>query len=184
MSRKELLDLVDEQDRVVGAEMRGVVHREGLLHREVHVWIFNNRGEVLFQKRRDDAETYPSMLDAAVGGHVGAGQEYVDAAVVELREETGLVATAEELMPIEKIQTRFVDEERGLINNAFKMEYALRFDGRAEDLHSEEGIAFQWWSASALRNLPEGEKSKFIEGIFESPTKEVLLKVIEYSEAT
>jgi isopentenyldiphosphate isomerase len=34
----EMLEIVDENDNVIGLETREKVHREGLLHREIHIW--------------------------------------------------------------------------------------------------------------------------------------------------
>lgn len=34
---EELLEIVNEQDEVVGLEARSVVHKQDLLHREIHI---------------------------------------------------------------------------------------------------------------------------------------------------
>ena len=46
----ELFDVVDEEDNVVRQEVREVVHREDLLHRAIHVFVFNKRKELFLQK--------------------------------------------------------------------------------------------------------------------------------------
>ena len=51
MSNNELLEIVDEQDNVVGIETREKIHQQGLLHREIHIWVTNEKGEILFQRR-------------------------------------------------------------------------------------------------------------------------------------
>ena len=48
---EEIFDVVNERDEVVGQAARREVHRRGLLHRAVHVLVFNSRGEVFLQKR-------------------------------------------------------------------------------------------------------------------------------------
>ena len=48
----EYLDIVDEQNNLTGkTEERDIIHEKGLWHREISVWIMNQKGEVLLQKR-------------------------------------------------------------------------------------------------------------------------------------
>ena len=47
----ELLAVVDENDEPVVPRNRATIHRDNLLHRAVHILLFNSRGELLLQKR-------------------------------------------------------------------------------------------------------------------------------------
>ena len=47
----EFLDIVDETDNVIGQSRRSDVHQRGLLHRSIHLLVFNDLGELLMQKR-------------------------------------------------------------------------------------------------------------------------------------
>jgi isopentenyl-diphosphate Delta-isomerase len=86
----ELFDVVDQDDRVVRQERRGVIHAEGLLHRAVHVFVFNSRGQLLVQRRSAIKDEFPLTYTSSASGHVGAGETYEDCARRELKEETGL----------------------------------------------------------------------------------------------
>ena len=86
----EIFDVVDESDRVIGREARAEVHRRGLLHRAVHVLVFNSRGEVFLQKRSMSKDTFPGAWDSSSSGHLCCGEEYDACAVRELQEEIGL----------------------------------------------------------------------------------------------
>lgn len=86
----ELLDVVNDEDAVTGQSMRSVVHQRGLLHRGVHVFLFNEKGEMLIQKRSADRSNSPSLLDCSVSEHVKAGESYLEAAVRGLKEEMGV----------------------------------------------------------------------------------------------
>lgn len=86
----ELLDVVNDEDIVIGREMRSTVHQKGLQHRGVHVFLFNDDGKMLIQKRSADRASSPSLLDCSVSEHVQAGENYFAAALRGLKEEMGV----------------------------------------------------------------------------------------------
>jgi len=86
----ELLYEVDEHDRVVGPRARGEVHRLGLRHRAVHILVFNERHEILLQKRSETKDINPGLWDTSAAGHVDWGESYDDCAARELGEELGI----------------------------------------------------------------------------------------------
>ncbi len=86
----EVFDVVDEDDVVIGQETRGEVHARGLLHRAVHVFIFNKRGDLLLQQRSLFKDVHPGVWGSSVSGHLDAGEDYVSAVVRELDEEMGI----------------------------------------------------------------------------------------------
>ena len=85
----ELFDVVDENDEVVRQECRDVVHAQDLLHRAIHAFIINKRGEVFLQKRSRLKDMHPGQWDSSAAGHLDAGENYYDCAVRELEEEAG-----------------------------------------------------------------------------------------------
>lgn len=86
----EIFDVVNERDEVVGQNTRSEVHRLGLMHRAVHVLVFNARGQVFLQKRSMRKDRQPGVWDSSASGHVDSGEDYDACAVRELREEIGL----------------------------------------------------------------------------------------------
>ena len=87
---EEIFDVVNERDEVVGQQPRREVHRLGLMHRAVHVLVFNAAGQVFLQKRSMTKDRQPGLWDSSASGHVDAGEDYDACAVRELREEIGL----------------------------------------------------------------------------------------------
>src|SRR5260221_2953747 len=87
---EEIFDVVNEHDEVIGQQSRSEVHRIGLLHRAVHVLVFNSRGEVFLQKRSMKKDRQPGLWDSSAAGHLDRGEDYEACAVRELREEIGL----------------------------------------------------------------------------------------------
>jgi len=87
----ETLDIVDENDRVIARAPRSEVHgNPALLHRVVHVLVFNSSGQLFLQKRGEDRPVQPGKWDTSMGGHVDAGERPEEAARRELSEELGI----------------------------------------------------------------------------------------------
>lgn len=87
---EEIFDVVNERDEVIGQRTRSEVHRLGLIHRAVHVLVFNSRGEVFLQKRSMTKDRQPGLWDSSASGHVDSGEDYDVCAERELLEEIGL----------------------------------------------------------------------------------------------
>src|SRR3990172_2844418 len=101
----ELFDIVDEQDKVIGQEMRSIVHQRGLWHRGVHVFLFTQDGKLLVQQRSKDRMHAPSALDCSVSEHLKAGEEYYSAALRGLQEELGVKGI--EIQPLVKFKMNY-----------------------------------------------------------------------------
>jgi isopentenyldiphosphate isomerase len=86
----ELVDLIDEHDRVIGQVTRARMRREHLLHRVVAVLCFDAQGRLYIHRRTASKDLFPSLYDMFVAGTVGAGEAYEPAAVRELCEELGV----------------------------------------------------------------------------------------------
>ncbi len=106
----ELLDIVDAAGEPTGEQLdKTEIHRLGLPHRDVHVWITDGQN-VLEQQRAWDKKIMPGEWDIAVGGHVSAGESYLDAAVRETEEELGLRLSAERFIPAGRLAVEMVME--------------------------------------------------------------------------
>lgn len=85
----EYLDIVNEQDVVVGRDTRHNVHANYQMHRGVHIFVINSERQILIQRRALAKVDYPGYLDVSVGAQVSAGESYEEAARRELGEELG-----------------------------------------------------------------------------------------------
>ena len=93
-SREEIFDVVNDRDEVVGQKTRREVHALRLLHRAVHVLVFDSRGNLFLQKRSMKKDCFPGAWDSSASGHLDADESYDACAVRELREEIGLQLAA------------------------------------------------------------------------------------------
>jgi isopentenyldiphosphate isomerase len=87
---EDIFDVVNERDEVIDSKPRSEVHRLGLLHRAVHVLVFNAEGKIFLQKRSMKKDRQPGMWDSSASGHVDSGEDYDTTAVREVWEEIGL----------------------------------------------------------------------------------------------
>ncbi len=92
---EELFDVVDMEDRILGQAPRSEVHAHSWLHRAVHIFVFNSRGELLVHQRTATKDECPLKFTSSASGHLHAGEDYETAAVRELAEELSLVAPLE-----------------------------------------------------------------------------------------
>ena len=90
MAKSEWVDLVDLDNQVIGRAQRHEVRQKNLLHRGIAVLVRNSQGQVYVHQRTDTKDLFPAMYDMFVGGVVGSGESYLDAAVREAREELGV----------------------------------------------------------------------------------------------
>lgn len=94
----EYLDIVDEQDNVIGKDTRDAIHEQHRIHRGIHVFVLNSKKEILIQKRAQTKSDRPGYLDASVGAQVRSGESYEEAAIRETKEELGF--TPEKLIKV------------------------------------------------------------------------------------
>ncbi|MFC1419744.1 NUDIX hydrolase [Streptacidiphilus cavernicola] len=90
LSSDELLDIVDAEDRVTGQARRGDAYARRLRHRCVFILARDAEDRIFVHRRTAGKLVFPSLHDMFVGGVVGAGESYDDAAKREAEEELGV----------------------------------------------------------------------------------------------
>lgn len=86
----ELVEHVDEQDRVVGHVSRSEAVQGRLLYRMAMVLVRDKQGRVLVHQRPRNSKRFPGQYSWLVAGAVAVGESYAAAASRELAEELGL----------------------------------------------------------------------------------------------
>ena len=88
---EELLEVVNHKGEVITILPRTHIHgNPSLIHRVVHVLVFNKVGELLLQKRSISKDVAPGKWDTSVGGHLNPGEDPLSAARREMSEELGI----------------------------------------------------------------------------------------------
>lgn len=87
----ELWDAYYEDETLAGIDLvRGEKIPEGLRHGVVDILVIHEDGDILVMKRDLEKPNYPGFYEATAGGSVIKGENFYDAAVRELWEETGI----------------------------------------------------------------------------------------------
>lgn len=112
----ELLDICGKDGEPTGhVKERSMVHRDGDLHRTVHIWVVRKRADggidILLQKRSRKKDAYPGCYDISSAGHVLSGDDFETSALRELEEELGIWAEKEDL--------RFIGFHEGYVEEVF-----------------------------------------------------------------
>jgi isopentenyl-diphosphate Delta-isomerase len=81
--------LVDEHDRPTGVMEKIEAHQKALLHRAFSIFIFNDKGEMLLQKRAAGKYHSPGLWTNACCSHPQPGEVLHIAATKRLNEEMG-----------------------------------------------------------------------------------------------
>ena len=137
----ELVDIVDDDDRVVATVTRAAMRAGRLRHRCVFLVVRRPDGRVLVHQRSPAKDIWPSAWDVAVGGVVTAGEAWADAAARELVEEVGI-----EGAPLHLARTgRYADAE---VDEVARV-YTLTWDGPVRFVDGEV-VAAEWLTPAEL----------------------------------
>ena len=92
-NQNEMFIVVDESDNIIGYKTRYACHHDKtLIHRTVGALIFNDKGQLLLQKRSQTKDMEAGLWGISAAGHVTKGQTDDEAVHRELQEELGINA--------------------------------------------------------------------------------------------
>jgi len=134
----ELIDILDENGNYTGkVAERSIVHKDGLWHIHVGVWIMNKKGELLFQKRSPLKEMNPNKW-TRTGGHVDAGETPIFAIQREIQEEIGvkIPSNSLDLINIDKKEVFFKNKNN--YNRQFTYNYFAIVDYKIDDYKMQD----------------------------------------------
>ena len=149
MHDEKLQAFDNDGNSIPGGVSRLHVHRYGVWHRAVSIFVLNEYGEILLEKRSPLKDLFPGLYDIP-GGHLKLGQSPLDAACAELEEELGIHVEPSRLTALcaeDQVIERFILPERSIINLERKTIYLLQIEPA-----EEEGIlgrSAEWAGLSA-----------------------------------
>jgi len=150
----EYLDLVDENDNVIGKKRRSDVYKENLNNiRVINAFLINEKGQIWIPRRSRDKRIFPSCLDMSVGGHVESGETYEEAFARETKEEINI-----DVSSVEYKELGAVTPKEGVF--AFMKVYEIKYN-EAPDYNKDDFVEYFWLTPKeVLEKIESGEKSK------------------------
>ena len=145
----ELWDAYKKDGSFAGCDLiRGEPIPDGLCHLVCEILVRHTDGSYLLMQRDLNKEGYPGMFEASAGGSILKGEAVFDGAVRELKEETGITATSDNLTRIYRVYNG-----RHAILHGFLC--VTDCDKSSVTLQEGETIAYKWL-----------DKDEFIEFIY------------------
>ncbi|MBB6271386.1 isopentenyl-diphosphate delta-isomerase [Pedobacter cryoconitis] len=86
----EYVSLVDEKDNETGIMEKLAAHEQGLLHRAISVFIFNDKNELLLQRRAAGKYHSPLLWTNTCCSHPRPAEVLIDSAHRRLKEEMNM----------------------------------------------------------------------------------------------
>ena len=139
----EILEVVDRDGIVQGLAKRSDIHGDpSLIHRVIHILVFDKKGRLLLQKRSMNKDVAPGKWDTSVGGHVNPGEEILEAARREMKEELGVAGCALNYL----YSYLFSDHIESELVSTFSCEYNGKFF-----INEEEIAEIAFWDLESIR---------------------------------
>ncbi len=159
----EYFETFDEDGHPAGLVARPTVHRDGLWHRAVHVWLFRSDGHVYVQRRAPDKDVSPDCLDVSVGEHLQPGEDFPAAAHRGLAEELGVTGVTPVAIGGERRVTQH-RPELGIHDREIQQAFHVVYDG---DVAPEptEIAALELWTMERLRAAVARSPDAFTPGL-------------------
>ena len=130
----EYIDIFDENNNSTGEiKEKAKAHEDGNFHRTAHVWIINDKKELLLQKRSNSKKTHPNCWDISGAGHIKAKESVTTGAIRELKEELGVKAKDEDLQYVATIKST-----KNPKNMEFQYVYLLKCNKKVEEYVFED----------------------------------------------
>ena len=160
----EYFDVLDDNGIKTGkTKLRTEVHKDGDWHKEVYIWIVNDKNEILLQKRAPSKNDNPNMWDISVAGHLTAGDSSLDGAVREVKEELGVDVSKNQFRLLGTL--RYARKHTStFINNNFGDVYLCRLslDVNKVKLQEDEISEIKYVSAQELKDMMARKDPTFL----------------------
>ena len=163
--KEEFLEVYSPEGTKTGQKKsKSEIHRKGLFHSTVHVWIFTEEGNILIQKRSKKKELNPGVWDVSVAGHIKFNENIKKAAKRETLEETGININTKDLLKIGVYGS--INIHPTAIDKEFFHTYILKIDKNSInlDFKNNEVDDLKFISIEEMESLIKEENNKIFIG--------------------
>lgn len=150
--------LVDENDNITGTGEKLDVHRKGLLHRAFSVFIFDENGKVLIQKRAERKYHSGGLWSNSCCSHQYEGETLFEAAQRCIADELGISMAVDETNAKEAGCFTYYSDLGQMKEHEIDHVICCRAESNTKiNLNSEEASDVRWLSPDEIRaELKEG----------------------------
>lgn len=149
---EELVKIVDEHNKVIGPAKRSEMRAKNLYHRCTYIFLYNSHKQLYVQKRTMIKDYCPGYWDLVTGGIINYGEDELESAFRELKEEMGVV------VPKLTFITIIPYEVKSEKNNCrgFGYAYSAQYDGPIT-MQPEEVAQVELWTGEEVeKKIKEG----------------------------
>ncbi|KKS33523.1 MAG: Isopentenyl-diphosphate Delta-isomerase [Parcubacteria group bacterium GW2011_GWC2_42_12] len=144
----EQILVVNENDEVIGLNTKENCHAgQGILHRAITIFVFNDQNEILLTKRSALKKLWPNFWDTSCSTHLRPGETNEQAGEKRLNEEIGFSCP---LKPLLKFQYRINFKN---IGSEYELCHLLigHYAGEVKP-NQDEVSDYKWISVEQLKN--------------------------------
>jgi len=152
---EEQVDIVNENDEVIGNTSKRKAHENGLLHRTVIAEVIGPDGKWTLIQQSPDRQDAGQFV-SPIGGHVQSGESEDDALKREAEEEYGLTGEFTYKLIGKRIFNRGI---KGRKENHFFILYEIATE--KEPVLNEESVGFERLSREELKEQVLSNPDKF-----------------------
>ena len=150
--------LVNDKDKVLGYMEKQEAHIKGLMHRAFSIFIFNDKNEILLQKRSEAKYHSGGLWTNTCCSHPRKNEKNIDAARRRLVEEMGMVCDLEKVFNF----TYKAHLDKGLTEHEYDHVF-FGFTNQKPTINKEEVSDFKYISIDNLEKDVLLEPEKFTE---------------------
>lgn len=156
----ELLTCFDEMGNVVEPRPRSEVHAKPyrIWHGVSCIWIVNNKGQILCSRRSNAVTQNANKWQTYFGGHLKAGADFIDTAIIESNEEVGL--------NIKKSDLHLFKIGKDFKNKQFFHNFLFKYNAPLADLEFNDGevAEVKWYDFETYQQAKEAEPDLWCNG--------------------
>ncbi|HIG89604.1 MAG: isopentenyl-diphosphate Delta-isomerase [Flavobacteriaceae bacterium] len=139
--------LVNKNDKKIGLMPKMEAHKKGALHRAFSVFIFNNKNELMIQKRNINKYHSPGLWTNTCCSHQKDGESNINAGKRRLLEEMGFCVDLNEIGSF----IYNVGVDNGLIEHELDHILVGKYNGNVK-INSDEVDNWKWMSLDNIKH--------------------------------
>ena len=159
---QEMIHLVDTEGKVTGAIEKLEAHQKGLLHEAFSIFVFNDKKELLLQRRAIEKYHSGGLWTNTCCSHPRSGEDLYTAVHRRMIEEMGF-----DIPEIKRVYAFIynVPLDKGLTEHEYDHVFVGQYSGEIISPNSEEVCDYKWISIDELKNDAELHLENYTEWI-------------------